>query len=82
MIVFLKFSIPDCRQTGIRSKFRKVFPFKFAKDNKPIKSGGKENSSTSSMICYLGSTSFCAVAGTALPNDKVKSIMKPSQVPK
>lgn len=81
--VLLVLIILGNKQPGLRSKFRKVFPFKFSKDNKTVnnKNGGKENCSNSLVASHLGASTFCTVA-TALPSGKMKNIMKTTQIPK
>ncbi|XP_058457929.1 uncharacterized protein LOC131434795 isoform X2 [Malaya genurostris] len=69
-------------QNGIRSKFRKVFPFNFSSKDKQVSKEADENY-TKDLVNYLKSATIC-VSGPALSANKkiIQSLIRPLEVPK
>ncbi|XP_053687844.1 uncharacterized protein LOC128737266 [Sabethes cyaneus] len=69
-------------QNGIRSKFRKVFPFNFSSKDKHTAKEVDENY-TKDLVNYLKSATIC-VSGPALSANKkiIQSLIRPLEVPK
>ncbi|XP_021697234.1 uncharacterized protein LOC5574708 isoform X2 [Aedes aegypti] len=66
---------------GIRSKFRKVFPFNFSSKDKPVTKEVDENY-TKDLVNYLKSATIC-VSGPALSANRkiIQSLIRPLEVP-
>ncbi|XP_055538917.1 uncharacterized protein LOC129726202 [Wyeomyia smithii] len=69
-------------QNGIRSKFRKVFPFNFSSKDKHTTKEVDENY-TKDLVNYLKSATIC-VSGPALSANRkiIQSLIRPLEVPK
>ncbi|XP_055626264.1 uncharacterized protein LOC129768558 isoform X2 [Toxorhynchites rutilus septentrionalis] len=69
-------------QNGLRSKFRKVFPFNFSSKDKQIAKEVDENY-TKDLVNYLKSATIC-VSGPALSANRkiIQSLIRPLEVPK
>ncbi|XP_058838565.1 uncharacterized protein LOC131694135 isoform X2 [Topomyia yanbarensis] len=69
-------------QNGIRSKFRKVFPFNFSSKDKQASKEVDENY-TKDLVNYLKSATIC-VSGPALSANRkiIQSLIRPLEVPK
>ncbi|XP_055611358.1 uncharacterized protein LOC129757967 isoform X2 [Uranotaenia lowii] len=75
---------PSTNQNGLRSKFRKVFPFSFnsSKDKQVSKELAEEHY-TKDLVNYLKSATIC-VSGPALSANRkiIQSLIRPLEVPK
>ncbi|XP_062541984.1 uncharacterized protein LOC134209981 [Armigeres subalbatus] len=69
-------------QNGLRSKFRKVFPFNFSSKDKQVTKEVDENY-TKDLVNYLKSATIC-VSGPALSANRkiIQSLIRPLEVPK
>lgn len=77
---------PSTNQNGLRSKFRKVFPFNFSSTkDKQVTAASKEvdENYTKDLVNYLKSATIC-VSGPALSANRkiIQSLIRPLEVPK
>lgn len=72
-------------QNGLRSKFRKVFPFNFSTKDKQVAASkeGVDENYTKDLVNYLKSATIC-VSGPALSANRkiIQSLIRPLEVPK
>lgn len=72
-------------QNGLRSKFRKVFPFNFSSKDKQVAASKEvvDENYTKDLVNYLKSATIC-VSGPALSANRkiIQSLIRPLEVPK